>query len=97
MARASLGRLVWILALEWPDKVRTPETAQAPATGVGALQPTRADWTARALPMTGHRCPSSWSLEMVPPHWEAWGRVEVERARRVAGVVFFRKGHMALD
>lgn len=37
----------------------------------------------------------------MPPHGEevalAAGRVEVERARRVAGDAFFMKGHMALD
>lgn len=38
---------------------------------------------------------------MVPPHGEdtafAAGRVEVDRARKVAGEAFFMKGHMALD
>lgn len=39
---------------------------------------------------------------MVPPQGEeaaagSAGRVEVERARRVAGEAFFRNGHMALD
>lgn len=64
---------------------------------IAVLHPTRADWIASALPMTGHRWPRSCSLEIVPPHWEAWGRVEVESARKVDGVAFFRKGHMALD
>ena len=91
---ASLGRLVWRLALPvlpWLEKPRMPDTAAGPAT------PTRDDCTASALPMTGQRWPSSWSFEMVPPHGEAWGRVEVDRARRVEGDVFFKKGHMALD
>lgn len=57
-----------------------------------------ADCTARALPMTGQRWASSWSLEMVPPQgdWGA-GRVDVDRARSVAGDAFLRNGHMALD
>lgn len=64
--------------------------------------PNLADWTARALPMTGQRWASSCSLEMAPPQGEeatAWGagRVEEDKARKVAGEAFFRKGHMALD
>lgn len=36
----------------------------------------------------------------MPPHGEetlAAGRVDVDKARKVAGDAFFRKGHMALD
>jgi hypothetical protein len=35
-------------------------------------------------------------LDMLPPPGEAW-RVEVESERRVAGEVFFKKGHMDFD
>jgi len=33
---------------------------------------------------------------MLPPHGEV-GRAVVERERRVAGDVFFKKGHIAFD
>ena len=56
-----------------------------------------ADWTARALPMMGQRLASRLSFDMEPPQCEALGRLVVDRARRVAGDAFFKKGHMALD
>ena len=49
-----------------------------------------------ALPITGHRRPKTWRLEIVPPPGETW-RVEVERERSVAGEVLLRNGHMERD
>ncbi len=45
--------------------------------------------------MTGHRRAMNCRLVMVPPPGDCW--VVVERERRVAGQVFFKKGHMPLD
>jgi hypothetical protein len=53
-------------------------------------------WMASALPMTGQRRAMVCRLDMLPPPGEVW-RVEVERDRRVAGEVFFKKGHMDFD
>ena len=55
----------------------------------------RALWTASALFMTGQRLAINCRFVIVPPPGD-WC-VAVERERRVAGEVFFRNGHMALD
>ena len=55
----------------------------------------RALWTARALFMTGHRRAMNCRFVMVPPPGD-W-RVEVDKVRRVAGEVFFKKGQTPLD
>lgn len=46
--------------------------------------------------MMGQRRAMVCKLDMLPPPGETW-RVEVERERRVAGEVFFKKGHMDFD
>jgi hypothetical protein len=57
----------------------------------------REDWTASALPITGHRRAKTCNFEIVPPHGEACGRVAVDRARSVAGDARFKKGQTPLD
>lgn len=56
-----------------------------------------------ALPMTGQRRPSSCRFDIEPPFLEeAWWCVAetlvvVDKARRVEGDVFFKKGQTAFD
>jgi hypothetical protein len=58
-------------------------------------------WTAMALPMTGQRRAMVCRLDMLPPPGEEWkervGPLVADSALRVAGEVFFKKGHIALD
>lgn len=80
----------------WAEKVdmqALEPTAGKPA----AACPTRADWIAMALPMTGQRRAKTCNLDMVPPHGETAVGAAVDMARRPAAVAFFMKGHMALD
>ena len=87
----------WNLALstlEW--YARTPPKAPASAELAD-----RELCTARALPMIGQRPARTCKLDMrLPPRdalCAAVAAAVVERLRSVAGLVFFRKGHMARD
>jgi hypothetical protein len=94
MGLASCARLVWSLA----RPVLPVKDLMAPmaATPPRPILPACAVWTAMAFPMTGQRRAMVCRLDMLPPQGEAW-RADVERARSVAGDVFFKKGHMAFD
>ena len=47
--------------------------------------------------MMGQRRASTWRLDMAPPPGETWWLVPEDKARSVAGDVFFKNGHMERD
>lgn len=95
MGLASRTRLVWSLArpVLFVNVLTAPMAAMPPRP----ILPAFAVCTAIALPMTGQRRAMVCRLDMLPPQGEEACRAEVERARSVAGEVFFKNGHMDFD